>query len=206
MTMLDVGTLRFDASGLIPAIVQNATDARVLMLGYMNAAALVATEQTGEVHFWSRSRDELWHKGATSGNTLRCVSITTDCDADALLVTAEPRGPTCHTGAETCFGNETDGYRSLTRLWRTIATRKAERPEGSYTAALLDGGVDACARKVLEEAGEVAFAAKDHASTTGSSARIVEESADLLYHLLVLLAERSVALDLVVEELDRRSR
>lgn len=206
MTMPDTATLRFDSSGLIPAIVQDAVDGRVLMLGYMNAEALAATERTGDVHFWSRSRDELWRKGATSGNTLRCVSIDADCDADALLVTAEPHGPTCHSGTATCFGDGPDLERSLATLWRTIAARQVERPEGSYTVVLLDGGVDACARKVLEEAAEVAFAAKDHAAATGSAARVVEESADLLYHLLVLLAERAVDLELVVEELERRAR
>lgn len=205
MTAPEAATLRFDASGLIPAVVQDAASGRVLMLGYMNAAALAATQRTGEVHFWSRSRNELWRKGATSGNVLRCVSIVTDCDADALLVTAEPLGPTCHTGATSCFGNAGPGP-TLPTLWQTIVDRRAERPEGSYTSALLAGGVDTCARKVLEEAGEVAFAAKDHAASIGSAARIAEESADVLYHLLVLLAERGVELEAVLEELDGRAR
>lgn len=206
MRPLDRNAIRFDAAGLVPAVVQDDHSGRVLMLGYMNIAALEATERTGQVHFWSRSREELWRKGATSGNTLRCIGLALDCDGDALLVTAEARGPTCHTGEVSCFGNDGRPVGSLATLWQTIAERKAARPDGSYTVTLLDQGVDGCARKVLEEAGETAFAAKDHAVELGSSTRVVEESADLVYHLLVLLAERGIELDRVMEELRRRAR
>jgi phosphoribosyl-ATP pyrophosphohydrolase/phosphoribosyl-AMP cyclohydrolase len=204
---------RYGDDGLVPAIVQDAADGRVLMLAWMDEPALTATLETGEVHFHSRSRNALWKKGETSGNVLRLVSIAEDCDNDALLVTADPVGPTCHRGTRSCFDSdgapatrETQGFGWLESLWSTIADRAATRPEGSYTAKLLDGGVDATGRKVTEEATEVLMAAKDDAtgSTPERRAAIAGESADLVYHLLVLLAERNVQPADVVAELRRR--
>jgi phosphoribosyl-AMP cyclohydrolase / phosphoribosyl-ATP pyrophosphohydrolase len=198
--------VRFDDAGLAPAIVQDVADGRVLMLAWMDAEALDATLATGDVHFHSRSRDALWRKGETSGNVLRLVDLAVDCDSDALLVTVEPTGPTCHRGTRSCFDADgapaeraTQGFAWLEELWSTIASRAIERPEGSYTARLVNGGVDAVARKVTEEATEVLIAAKDDATAqargddrTASSGALAGETADLLYHTLVLLAERGV--------------
>jgi len=185
----------FGSDGLVPGIVQDAATGRVLMLAYLNEEALAATISTGEVHFWSRSRNELWRKGATSGATMAVRRIRTDCDGDAILLEVDPAGPACHTGAETCFsqgGSPARGFAALERLWATITDRSARRPDGSYTASLLAAGVDGPARKVIEEAAETALAAKDHAAGTGPPGRVAEEAADLVYHLLVLLAERDV--------------
>ena len=201
----------YDERGLVPVVVQDVTTDDVLMLGYANEASLAATAATGRMTFWSRSRGVLWEKGETSGNTMNVVDMRLDCDADTLLVRVEPTGPACHTGAATCFDpvdgpvrdRSNDG--ALASLWATISSRAAERPPDSYTTTLLDGGVDACGRKVTEEATEVLMAAKDHAADSGPPARIIEESADLVYHLLVLLAERGVELKDVEEELDRRA-
>jgi phosphoribosyl-AMP cyclohydrolase / phosphoribosyl-ATP pyrophosphohydrolase len=191
---------------LIPAIVQDADTRQVLMLGWMDAEARARTEETGEVHFFSRSRGRLWRKGETSGNVLRLVEIREDCDADALLVLARPAGPVCHTGADTCWDLPNDrGFARLERLWAAIEERKATRPEGSYTARLLDGGPDLPARKVVEEASEVLIAAKDHASGAAGERRVAEEAADLVYHLLVLLADRGVDPALVLDVLDDRA-
>ena len=201
----------YDASGLAPAIIQDASTGQVLMLGYVNSASLDATYRTGRMHFWSRSRDVLWQKGETSGNSMSVVDLSLDCDADAVLVTVDPAGPACHTGSTSCFGAPpTEGIARpigdvISSLWGTIASRAEQRPEGSYTTQLLDGGVDACSRKVTEEATEVLLAAKDHAAGTGRPDRVVEESADLLYHLLVLLTERGVDLRDVETELRRRA-
>jgi phosphoribosyl-ATP pyrophosphohydrolase/phosphoribosyl-AMP cyclohydrolase len=165
---------RYDANGLVPAIVQDAADGRVLMLAFMNEEALTATLETGEVHFHSRSREKLWRKGETSGNVLRLVSIAEDCDQDALLVTVNATGPTCHRGTRSCFDPDgapgersTQGFGWLESLWSTIAERAATRPAGSYTVELLDGGVDRAGRKVTEEATEVLLAAKDDAARRG---------------------------------------
>lgn len=200
----------YDERGLVPVVVQDVDTGAVLMLAYANEASLDATAATGRMTFWSRSRDALWEKGETSGNTMRVVDMRLDCDSDTLLVQVEPAGPACHTGSTTCFGGDgaVEGGRDadvLASLWTTITSRAAERPPGSYTTTLLDGGVDACGRKVTEEATEVLMAAKDHAAGSGSADRIVEESADLIYHLLVLLAERDVDLADVEAELDRRA-
>ena len=194
----------YGPDGLVPAVVQDATDGRVLMVAWMDAEALDATVRTGEVHFHSRSRRRLWKKGETSGNILRLRSIVADCDADALLVTVDPVGPTCHRGTRSCFDEDgapgertSQGFLWLEELWATIASRAAERPEGSYTARLLDGGVDAVARKIAEEATEVVLAAKDDAAAEGTASdrtatgsALTGEVADVLYHALVLLAER----------------
>jgi phosphoribosyl-ATP pyrophosphohydrolase/phosphoribosyl-AMP cyclohydrolase len=201
----------YDERGLVPVVVQDANTGAVLMLGYANDASLEATEETGRMTFWSRSRGTLWEKGEISGNTMKVVDMRLDCDADTLLVRVEPAGPACHTGTTTCFGpadapSRDGSYGSaLSSLWATITSRAAERPSGSYTATLLDEGVDACGRKVTEEATEVLMAAKDHEAGAGPADRIVEESADLVYHLLVLLAERGIDLKEVEAELNRRA-
>ena len=214
--------IRFGADGLAPAVVQDAADGRVLMLAWMDAEALAATLATGDVHFHSRSRDRLWRKGESSGNVLRLVSLAADCDADALLVTAEPTGPTCHRGTRSCFeaegspeqasGAPVQGFRWLESLWATIAERAAGRPPGSYTAQLLGGGVDAVARKVAEEATEVVLAAKDDAALeaaeadrTGTRQALVDELADVVYHSLVLLAERGLTPAAVIDTLRERA-
>lgn len=215
MTAVEPGqpAIRYGADGLVPAIVQDAIDGRILMLAYMDAEALATTVATGEVHFHSRSRDRLWRKGETSGNVLRLVSLAVDCDGDAVLVMVDPVGPTCHRGTRSCFDSEgapaersSQGFTWLETLWSTIASRAAERPAGSYTTSLLDGGVDAVGRKVTEEATEVLLAAKDDAvaSTEATRAAFVGEAADLLYHALVLLAVRDVRPSQVMASLRSR--
>lgn len=210
VTLPDVA---FGPDGLAPAIVQDAVDGRVLMLAWMDAEALAATVETGEVHFHSRSRDRLWRKGETSGDVLRLVSLAVDCDADAILVTADPVGPTCHRGTRSCFDADGDpaervgqGFGWLETLWTTIAARAVERPAGSYTTTLLEGGVDATGRKVTEEATEVLLAAKDDATASSPATReaLAGEAADLLYHALVLLAERDVTPAEVIRVLRQR--
>ncbi len=182
----------FDERGLVPCIVQDWRSGEVLMLAYMNAEALELTRQTGEMHFWSRSRAELWRKGATSGNVQRVKAIRYDCDEDALLAIVEPAGPACHTGERTCFyrGELTPQppHEALPALERTIAARAAERPDGSYTASLL-ADPKLIGAKVQEEAEEVARAAREE-----SDQRVAEEAADVLYHLSVLLASRGLSL------------
>jgi len=186
-------TVNWNEDGLVPAIVQDARTSQVLMLAWMNEAALSATRSTGRVTFWSRSRSELWEKGATSGNWLELVSVETDCDGDALLVTAIPHGPVCHTGTATCWGDDTPaGFAGLDDLWSVVSSRASDRPEGSYTAALLARGPEGPGRKLVEEATETLLAAKDHAAGSVGVDRVAEEAADLVYHLLVVLAERGV--------------
>jgi phosphoribosyl-AMP cyclohydrolase / phosphoribosyl-ATP pyrophosphohydrolase len=172
------------------AIVQDADTGRVLMLAWMNDEAERLTRDTGEAWFWSRSREELWHKGATSGNTLAVEELRDDCDGDALLVRVRPNGPACHTNAVSCFAPW---------LWRTVAERAKERPEGSYVGRLLDEGIAACARKVGEEAVETSVAA-----LTESDQRVIEEVADLWFHSYVLLAARGLDPAAVEDELMRR--
>lgn len=203
-------------TGLLPAIVQSADDGRVRMLGWMNAEALERTRRSGRVTLYSRSRGQLWEKGETSGNWLEPVDVRQDCDADALLVIARPHGPTCHTGRESCFGNDAtaDGLGAvLRRLEATIAARDAERPDGSYTASLLDAGRKRAAQKVGEEAVEVALAAiagdaevGEAESGDAESGRLIEESADLLYHLLVLWRSAGVPAQAVADTLAERMR
>lgn len=185
--------------GLLPATVQDADTGQMLMLGYMNRAALDATRASGFVTFWSRSRQALWQKGETSGNRLALVGIHADCDADALLVRARPHGPTCHRGTDSCFATEVDGPAWLARLARIVADRAAADPEQSYTARLLGEGVGRIAQKIGEEGVEVALAAvsQDDASLTG-------EMADLLYHLTVLMQARGLSWDDVVRKLKER--
>jgi phosphoribosyl-ATP pyrophosphohydrolase/phosphoribosyl-AMP cyclohydrolase len=201
---IEPSPIRWDDRGLIPVVVQDASTDAVLMLGYANAEALERTTESGRVHFWSRSRNELWEKGATSGSTLAVESINIDCDGDTMLIRATPAGPTCHTGQTSCFGVEPtlDG---IHRLWSTITDRIQEPSDGSYTASLVAGGTDAVARKVIEEAGEVVLSAKNH-EAGGDPIRMIEESADLIYHLLVLLAERGLDLTDVENELDLRAQ
>ena len=197
--------VQFDDAGLVPAIVQDYDSGEVLMLGYMTRESLEQTQHDGLVTFWSRSRGELWRKGDTSGNFLRLVSMASDCDGDALLIQARPDGPTCHTGAPSCFSPDTAvGFRRLEGLWRVIADRSAQRPAGSYTAELIAGGVNATSRKVAEEATEVVLAAKDHAAGHDTG-QLAEEAADLLYHLLVVLAERGESAAALLDALERRA-
>ena len=188
---------------LVPAIVQDAFDGRVLMQAWMNREALRQTLETGQVTFWSRSRDELWTKGATSGNTLKLVAVHADCDADSLLVLAVPKGPTCHRETDTCFddglNHTAPGLSFLAELERVIAQRYEDRPEGSYTTKLFDAGVKRIAQKVGEEGVEAALAA-----ATGDTDELANESADLLYHLLVLLRESGLTVKDVVETLQKR--
>ena len=178
--------------GLVPAIVQDADTGRVLMLAWTNEEALRRTRETGEAWFWSRSRGELWHKGETSGSTLAVEELRDDCDGDAVLMRVRPAGPACHTGSLSCFAPW---------LWRRIAERAKERPQGSYVAGLLDQGAAACARKVGEEGLEVALAGAGE-----SDERLVAEVADLWFHSYVLLAARGLDPALVEAELERRAR
>lgn len=223
MTPLDAfdqGAVRFGPDGLVPAVVQDRADGRLLMVAYMDAEALAATVATGKVHFHSRSRGRLWRKGETSGNVLGLVSLAIDCDGDAILVTADPTGPTCHRGTRSCFDPEgapadpsADGFAWLETLWATVAERAATRPDGSYTTSLLEGGVDAAGRKVTEEATEVLMAAKDDDTAqkrgvdrTATREALAGETADLLFHTLVLLAERDLPPAAVIETLKARHR
>ncbi len=188
--------------GLIPAIVQDGSTGRVLMLGFMNEEALEKTLETRRVTFWSRSRKCLWTKGETSGNYLELEEIRQDCDNDTLLVVAKPQGPCCHRGTLSCFAgdDEFSGLEFLGYLERLIAKRRKEMPEGSYTTRLFAKGLPEIAKKVGEEAVEVVLSASQE------KLRSIEESADLLYHLLVFLNQREVTLGDVMEELRSRSR
>jgi phosphoribosyl-ATP pyrophosphohydrolase/phosphoribosyl-AMP cyclohydrolase len=188
-------------AGLVPAIVQDADDGRVLMLGYMNREALQATLERGRVVFYSRSRQSLWEKGESSGHYLELCAVRLDCDADTVLVRARPAGPVCHTGTATCFGDEPAAapLSFLLELQRIIAQRIAANPAGSYTARLHASGVRRIAQKVGEEGLEVALA-----GCLEGDAALLGECADLLYHLLVLLRSRSLSLELVVDALRER--
>ena len=190
-------------SGLVPAIVQDAVTRRVLMLGYMNREAFDTTIRLGRVTFFSRSRQCLWTKGETSGNFLEARELRLDCDADALLVLATPHGPTCHTGADTCWGeqNAPSHLDFLTELQDFINTRRAEMPEGSYTTSLFRDGINRIAQKVGEEALETVIEA-----VNGSDERCVYEASDFLYHLIVLLSAKGLRIEQVVDELAERHR
>jgi len=196
--------IAFDERGLAPCVIQDWASGEVLTLAYINAEALARTRETGELHLWSRSRDELWHKGATSGNTQAVRAIRFDCDLDAVLAIVEPAGPACHTGERTCFHNgeiePPAPHEILPGLERTIAARAAERPEGSYTAELLADPAHV-GEKVQEEAEEVARAAREE-----SDERVAEEAADVLYHLAVLLRSRGLTLADAEEALVARRR
>ncbi len=182
---------------LLPVVVTDDAGGDLLMLAWANQEAVDATERSGEAHFWSRSRDELWRKGAMSGNTMRVVSMAVDCDADAIAYRVEPAGPACHTGARSCFdGTERFDLRALERV---IAGRSGADPTQSYTARLLSGGSRRAAEKVTEEAGELSAAA-----LVGTDAEVAAEAADLVYHALVLMASRRIGLTAVEDELARR--
>jgi phosphoribosyl-ATP pyrophosphohydrolase/phosphoribosyl-AMP cyclohydrolase len=210
-----IENVKFDERGLIPAVVQDARTRRVLTLAYMNVESLQKTLDTRETWFWSRSRSSLWHKGETSGNTQRVVEIILDCDTDALTVLVVPNGPACHTGAETCFHHRledvelfedassvsSDLAEVLNHLYTLIESRKRERPAGSYTTYLFEHGLDKILKKVGEESAETIIAAKNN-----DREELVKETADLLYHLVVLLVERGVSLEAVGDELLSRGK
>jgi len=196
--------IRFDERGLAPAVVQHAVDGRILMLAWMNAEALAATRATGQVHFWSRSRAALWKKGETSGHTLELVELRWDCDADAIWVAARPAGPTCHTGAQSCFyapgGDDGPPGTILDRLWSIlIARRDGATADKSYVRSLIERGPDAIAAKIAEEQAELCAELADGAETA-----LVHEAADLLFHVMVGLVSRDVPIGRVLAELDRR--
>lgn len=200
--------IRFDKDGLVPAIVQDANSGQVRMLGYMNREAVASTLESGTLHFYSRSRQKLWKKGETSGNVHHVVELRHDCDGDTLLVQVIPDGPTCHTGTDTCFdeglvqsaeghnGPYSDIVRSLADL---IADRHAHPPEGSYTSYLFREGIDKIGKKIGEESAEVIIAAKN-----SDDSAVAMESADLIYHLLVMLEARDIPVDAVLDELRKR--
>ena len=212
----DPDQIKFDDGGLVPAIVQDARTREVLTLAYMNAESLGLTIQSRETWFWSRSRSELWHKGATSGHTQRVLEVRQDCDSDALMILVEPAGPACHTGKRSCFYRNVAGAEIdepsiestpdfgavLNGLYDLIESRRQERPTGSYTTYLFDHGLDKILKKIGEEASETIIAAKNE-----DKEPLVAESADLLYHLLVLLVSRGIPLDeLKVELISRRGK
>lgn len=199
---MNLDEVKFDERGLIPAIVQNAATREVLTLAYMNRESLAKTIESQQTWFWSRSRGELWHKGETSGNTQHVVSVTLDCDRDAIVVLVDPAGPACHTGATSCFetGSNTTGIGAvLDQLYELIQTREHDRPSNSYTAYLFDEGIDKILKKLGEESAETIIAAKND-----EPGRLVSEVSDLVYHLLVLLVARGVSLEEIAKELAQR--
>lgn len=206
--------LIIDEKALIPAIAQDADTGAVLMVAYMNHESLTRTIESGQAWFYSRSRQELWHKGATSGHFLNIVEIRPDCDGDVILLRVNPEGPACHTGSDTCFYPDFDALdwqmepaaqdqlgATLTELAMTVAQRRQDRPEGSYTASLFERGTERIAQKVIEEGGETALAALAKAPD-----RVRAEAADLLYHLTILLEDAGVSLSEVATELADRRR
>ena len=201
--MIDIDKLRFDKNGLIPAIVTDAETGAVLMLAYMNAESLRISIDEGRTCFWSRSRNELWRKGETSGSVQHIVSIKTDCDRDALTVTVNKDGPACHTGAESCFfedvyGNGAEPF-TLNTLYNIVTDRKSNRKPGSYTTYLFDKGVDKILKKIGEESAEVIIAGK-----AGDKPETIYEIADLVYHAMVLMAEMGITIEDVKKELASR--
>jgi phosphoribosyl-ATP pyrophosphohydrolase/phosphoribosyl-AMP cyclohydrolase len=225
-----LNNLKYDEKGLIPAIVQDAATGQVLTLAFMNSASLARTIETGETWFWSRSRQELWHKGATSGNTQRVTGIRLDCDGDALLISVAPRGPACHTGQQTCFHHPVTGGMEpdsdspelgtiLADLYRVIVERERTRPEKSYTTYLFNHGIDKILKKVGEESAETIIAAKNVAAGNVAEKGIAEKSADrdegrqllaseisdLIYHLLVMMVDCRVGIGQVTAELATRT-
>ena len=200
--------MKFDERGLVPVVAQEATTGEILMLAFADREALARTAETGRAHYRSRSRDELWEKGATSGNTQALVQIRLDCDGDAVIYRVRQMGPACHTGTPSCFSERLDGDtwtagpdtpHILSRVEEVVRERHEERPDGSYTTYLFEKGVDKILKKVGEESTEVVIAAKN-----GSAPELRAESADLLFHLLVLLRERGLPLSEVWAELDAR--
>ena len=202
--MINFDDIRFDERGLIPAIVQDAATREVLTLAYMNRESLARTLETKQTWFWSRSRNELWHKGETSGNTQEVIEVALDCDADAIIVLVKPAGPACHTGAVSCFdtGKQHPALGPLLdQLYELIQSRERERPPDSYTTYLFAEGLDKILKKVGEESAETIIAAKND-----DDARLTAEAADLLYHLLVLLVARGVSLADIAQELASRRK
>jgi phosphoribosyl-ATP pyrophosphohydrolase/phosphoribosyl-AMP cyclohydrolase len=194
-----MGEPTYDDRGLVPCIVQDATTGAVLMLAWMNAEALRLTRETGEVHFWSRSRQAMWKKGETSGNTLAVVDIALDCDADTVLVRARPAGPTCHTGTTTCFGDAPTAT-VLDAVAKTLAARRdSATAEKSYTKSLLDAGMPKILAKIAEEHGELAAELP-----AGDDAKVIHETADLLFHVMVGLTARKIPFEKILAELARR--
>ncbi|HKK52050.1 MAG TPA: bifunctional phosphoribosyl-AMP cyclohydrolase/phosphoribosyl-ATP diphosphatase HisIE [Myxococcota bacterium] len=195
----DLDGLTLDEAGFVPVVAQDASDGRVLMVAWANREALEQTLETGFVHFWSRSRDELWKKGVTSGNTLELVSLHADCDGDTVLACVHPAGPACHTGDDTCFGAGTrpDAEATLPAVWRTLASRAEERPEGSYTVRLLEDE-NLRIKKLGEETAELIQA------LLRDDGRAPEEAADVLYHALVALLSNGHTLDDLLRELESR--
>ncbi len=201
--------VKFDANGLVPAVLQDAATGRVLMLAYMNRESLQKSLETGHCWFYSRSRQELWEKGATSGNRQRIEQIEYDCDGDTLLIQVQPEGPACHTGAFSCFDDAAPEsapeypavlFRMIRDLQVLLRQRNRERPEGSYTTQLFNAGISKIAKKLGEEGVEVALAAVNE-----NDSRLSEEVADLIYNLLVLLEHRGLSLNAVGEELQKRA-
>ena len=204
MSEINIDEIRFDERGLIPAIVQNAATQEVLTLAYMNRESLQRTIETKQTWFWSRSRNELWHKGATSGNTQEVVSLSLDCDRDAVVVLVKPAGPACHTGAVSCFDvgtRQSDLGPLLDQLYELIQSRARERPAGSYTTYLFEEGIDKILKKLGEESAETIIAAKND-----DDGRLTAEVSDLVYHLLVLLVARGVSLKQIAAELGQRRK
>ncbi|MGK9367754.1 bifunctional phosphoribosyl-AMP cyclohydrolase/phosphoribosyl-ATP diphosphatase HisIE [Melioribacter sp. Ez-97] len=198
--MINIDNIDFEKSGgLVPAIVQDKFTGQVLMLGFMNKEALTKTIDTGLVTFYSRSRNRLWTKGETSGNYLKLDSIAADCDNDTLLITAMPEGPTCHLNRYSCFGIDKDNVKFLSYLYELIKERKKKLPENSYTTKLFRSGIDRIIQKVGEESIETVIAAKNK-----NKKEFIDESSDLIYHLLVLMAELEIGLDEIVDNLIRR--
>ena len=203
--MFDIKNLKYNADGLIPAIITDEADGAVLMLGYMSAESLGITLEKKKVCFFSRSRQKLWLKGETSGNFLNVVSIKTDCDADTLLITAKPDGPTCHTGARSCFfediyeDEDSEQAFCLDDLMKLIEGRKTDPKEGSYTTYLFEKGIDKILKKVGEECTEVIIAGKG-----GDRAEAIFEIADLTYHIMVMMTEMGISIDEVRAELASR--
>jgi len=200
----EIDQVKFDERGLVPSIIQDAQTREVLTLAYMNRESLQRALETNETWFWSRSRNELWHKGETSGNTQLIVDIKIDCDGDALVVLVSPAGPACHTGARSCFADDEATFslsQTLDQLYGLILDRQRERPANSYTTYLFDQGLDKILKKVGEEATETVVAAKNE-----SQKELVGEASDLFYHLLVLLVARNISLDQIREELVARHK
>ena len=198
---MNVDELKFDERGLIPAIVQDARTREVLTLAYMSRESLARTLETQQTWFWSRSRNELWHKGETSGNTQRVIDLVPDCDNDAIVVLVEPAGPACHTGARSCFDLPENLGGLLVQLYDLIESRERERPDGSYTTYLFEQGIDKILKKVGEESAETIIAAKND-----DDAPLVAEVSELIDHWLVLLVARGVSLDQVRAELALRRK
>lgn len=202
---IDLEKVKFDEHGLVAAIVQDVATREVLTLAYMNAESLGRTLETGETWFWSRSRNELWHKGETSGNTQRVIQLIPDCDGDAIVVLVEPSGPACHTGENSCFHSPSYAQKNLgavlDELYRLVEERERSRPEKSYTSYLFNEGLDKILKKVGEESTETIVAAKN-----SSDDALVGEVSDLIYHLVVLLVARGVSLDSIRGELEKRRR